>query len=213
LAPIRYGPYGAIRRQPAVPDDVLFVTLSGETIRNNAPLWRCNACNTTSGNLDDPLEAAEYLEHVNHIDDASVAGAFAGELLLQAIAEQAHEVKWEPPWVYFVINATAHLMEPYPRLCQEQIVRFFTPVAPQYQVTIESVEICFTLSFYTKEELRCLLLTITSYTNNEQVQLPRRSRYPTCPACGFPLRTPLAKQCFECGLDWHDSNSPRTNPA
>lgn len=25
-----------------------------------------------------------------------------------------------------------------------------------------------------------------------------------CPFCGKPLRTNLAKQCFECGKDWHD---------
>lgn len=24
-----------------------------------------------------------------------------------------------------------------------------------------------------------------------------------CPECGQPLRTALAKQCFECGADWH----------
>lgn len=28
-----------------------------------------------------------------------------------------------------------------------------------------------------------------------------------CPYCGSPLRTDLAKQCFECGTDWHDANN------
>jgi hypothetical protein len=27
---------------------------------------------------------------------------------------------------------------------------------------------------------------------------------PPCARCGRPLRTRLARQCFECGLDWHD---------
>jgi hypothetical protein len=27
---------------------------------------------------------------------------------------------------------------------------------------------------------------------------------PPCPHCGKPLRSKLAKQCFECGMDWHD---------
>lgn len=27
---------------------------------------------------------------------------------------------------------------------------------------------------------------------------------PECPYCGKPLRTERAKQCFECGKDWHD---------
>lgn len=30
---------------------------------------------------------------------------------------------------------------------------------------------------------------------------------PPCVYCGEPLRTKLAKQCFECGMDWHDSDN------
>jgi hypothetical protein len=28
--------------------------------------------------------------------------------------------------------------------------------------------------------------------------------HPSCPHCGEPLRTEQAKQCFQCGMDWHD---------
>ncbi len=28
---------------------------------------------------------------------------------------------------------------------------------------------------------------------------------PPCPHCKSKLRTKLAKQCFHCGADWHDS--------
>ena len=31
---------------------------------------------------------------------------------------------------------------------------------------------------------------------------------PPCSGCGRPLRTRLARQCFECGLDWHASGEP-----
>jgi hypothetical protein len=29
-----------------------------------------------------------------------------------------------------------------------------------------------------------------------------------CPYCGMPLRTDQARQCFECGMDWHDPGAP-----
>jgi hypothetical protein len=32
---------------------------------------------------------------------------------------------------------------------------------------------------------------------------------PPCPQCARPLRTRLARQCFECGKDWHDSENLR----
>jgi len=28
-----------------------------------------------------------------------------------------------------------------------------------------------------------------------------------CPHCGRLLRNPRAKQCFECGMDWHDPDN------
>jgi hypothetical protein len=30
---------------------------------------------------------------------------------------------------------------------------------------------------------------------------------PPCPYCGAPLRTPAAKQCRQCGTDWHDPSN------
>jgi hypothetical protein len=39
---------------------------------------------------------------------------------------------------------------------------------------------------------------------------PRRPAHlwvgPPCPRCARPLRTRLARQCLECGLDWHDQD-------
>jgi hypothetical protein len=31
----------------------------------------------------------------------------------------------------------------------------------------------------------------------------------TCSYCGGLLRSPRAKQCLECGMDWHDPSNPR----
>lgn len=35
----------------------------------------------------------------------------------------------------------------------------------------------------------------------------------TCPYCERPLRSPRARQCAECGLDWHDLTSVRLRGA
>jgi hypothetical protein len=34
---------------------------------------------------------------------------------------------------------------------------------------------------------------------------PQPTRTP-CPYCGQPLRTEKAKQCFNCGSDWHEAS-------
>ena len=36
-------------------------------------------------------------------------------------------------------------------------------------------------------------------------EIAPRERKAFCPSCGKELRTNRAKQCFECGLDWHES--------
>jgi hypothetical protein len=35
---------------------------------------------------------------------------------------------------------------------------------------------------------------------------PQPTRKP-CPYCGQPLRTEKAKQCFNCGSDWHEASN------
>ena len=35
----------------------------------------------------------------------------------------------------------------------------------------------------------------------------RKENLVLCPFCDKPLRTPLAKQCFNCHRDWHDPNN------
>jgi hypothetical protein len=37
------------------------------------------------------------------------------------------------------------------------------------------------------------------------------SRTP-CPYCGEPLRSPLARQCFTCGADWHSTINATAKP-
>ena len=44
-------------------------------------------------------------------------------------------------------------------------------------------------------------------------EMQQRQRTAPCPYCGQPLRTVLARQCLECGMDWHDpKNVVRRGP-
>lgn len=36
---------------------------------------------------------------------------------------------------------------------------------------------------------------------------PRKQPALPCPYCGKPLLSHQAKQCFQCGTDWHDPNN------
>lgn len=44
------------------------------------------------------------------------------------------------------------------------------------------------------------------------VEPPPAAALPPCPACGRPLRSPTARQCFECGADWHAGPPPAAPP-
>jgi len=37
--------------------------------------------------------------------------------------------------------------------------------------------------------------------------IPRKWKGKPCPYCGKPLRTDQARQCFECGKDWHEQGA------
>jgi len=41
----------------------------------------------------------------------------------------------------------------------------------------------------------------------QRIEFKTQTPRPPCPYCGQPLRTMLAKQCLECGMDWHDPNN------
>ncbi|PHR95543.1 MAG: hypothetical protein COA78_29950 [Blastopirellula sp.] len=47
------------------------------------------------------------------------------------------------------------------------------------------------------------------YKSASQYVLARKRSTIPCPFCGKDLCTVLAKQCLECGMDWHDPNNLR----
>jgi len=49
----------------------------------------------------------------------------------------------------------------------------------------------------------CSLKTAMEYVDSLKPLPPNSKSKTLCPYCGVLLRTDLAKQCFECGKDWH----------
>lgn len=49
----------------------------------------------------------------------------------------------------------------------------------------------------------CKLKEAMEYIDNLKPLPPNSKSKTPCPYCGRLLRTDLAKQCFECGKDWH----------
>ena len=64
----------------------------------------------------------------------------------------------------------------------------------------------------------CGLAEASSWVVNHPLLEPPTRQTKPCPYCGKPLRTDLARQCFECGRDWHDPargvkrDAPRDGP-
>jgi hypothetical protein len=41
------------------------------------------------------------------------------------------------------------------------------------------------------------------WINKRSAEFVQPGEFTPCPHCGKPLRTSKARQCFECGADWH----------
>ena len=58
-----------------------------------------------------------------------------------------------------------------------------------------------------REATGCGLADAKTWVDRTLVKDKRRPADKPCPYCGKPLRTDLARQCFECGADWHDAGN------
>jgi hypothetical protein len=56
------------------------------------------------------------------------------------------------------------------------------------------------------DEVRKIYFDISSFAGQQEkhAMMPPPLDGPPCPHCGEPLRTPEAKQCRKCLMDWHD---------
>ena len=53
----------------------------------------------------------------------------------------------------------------------------------------------------------CALRWAKIWVSHEGRPKPLENKIGSCPYCGMPLRTSLAKQCGYCRRDWHDSGN------
>ena len=58
-----------------------------------------------------------------------------------------------------------------------------------------------------REATGCSLVEAKGWVEKHMPVMQRKASKP-CPYCGKVLRTDKARQCFDCGMDWHDSNQP-----
>jgi hypothetical protein len=61
-----------------------------------------------------------------------------------------------------------------------------------------------------REATGCGLVDASEWVNRNLSH--RKKTGKPCPFCGEPLRTDAAKQCFECGRDWHDDADATAKP-
>ena len=209
-----------------------FVNLGGCTVDGSESMWSCDSCrhqwgssaNETDRELSRRVFA--YLESVFVPTPPETQRAdqrersfqdFVDTVVPQAIIDGASAIHLEGFSVAFVIEGNRVLVSPDP---------FIPDVIEAFQSEIEhgspkgSTAIV-TVNVYTREhrvELSLapmaggdgLEISLLSHDLSPEflTEVSPRHRLPVCPYCGKAIRTDNAKQCFECGMDWHDPSNP-----
>lgn len=190
--------------------------------------WSCNYCHhewaSSFNEADRELLKAmfAYIESVYVPTPSEIQAAarreryfqdFVDTVVPQAIMEGASAIQLSEFSIAFVIEGKRVLVAGF-RFVSEVIEAF------QSEIPTDSTD-AKTINVYSRERRVELAVARIGGVKDLEISLlghdlapeflteiSPRQRVPVCPYCGNELPTKNAKQCFDCGMDWHDSSNP-----
>jgi ribosomal protein L37AE/L43A len=210
-----------------------FVNLGECTVDGSESMWSCDSCHhkwgSSANEKDRELskEVFAYIESVFVPTSPETQRAamrercfqeFVDTVVLQAIIDDASTIHLEGTSLAFVVEGKRVLVSPIPFAAD--VIESFRNEIEQHGSPKESTGIV-RVNVYTREHRVELGLTRMEGGDGLEISLlshglateflaesSSRQRLPVCPYCGRGLRTKNARQCFDCGMDWHDSFNP-----
>jgi len=191
-------------------------------------MWSCDSCHhqwgSSANETDVELSKAvfAYIESVFVPTPPETQRAaqrdrsfqdFVDTVVPQAIMDGASAIQLNEFSIAFIIEGKRILVSPDPFV--PHVIEAF-----QNEIPTDSTGTV-TVNAYTRERRVELGLAPMEGSDGLEVllighdlplemlaEISPRQRVPVCPYCGEGLRTKDAKQCFDCGMDWHDSSNP-----
>jgi hypothetical protein len=190
--------------------------------------WSCNSCHHEWGSsfneADRELRKAmfAYIESVFVPTPPEIKAAalrercfqdFVDTVVPQAIMDGASAIQLSEFSMAFVIEGKRVLVAGFPLV--SEVIKAF-----QNEMPTDSTD-AKTINVYSRE--RRVELVVARMGGGQDLEISLlghdlapeylaeispRQRVPVCPYCGNKLPTKNAKQCFDCGMDWHDSSNP-----
>jgi hypothetical protein len=210
-----------------------FVTLGGCTVDGSEFMWSCDSCRHKWGSSANERDREVNKELFAYIESVFVPTLpetqrailaercfreFVDTVVLQAIIQGASAIHLEETSLAFVIEGKRTLVSPIP--FASAVIEAFHNVIKQHGSPTEST-VTVTVNVYAEKhrvelslsQIRsgdALEIRVLSHDLAPELlaEMSPRQRVPVCPYCGKGLRTKNAKQCFDCGMDWHDPGNP-----
>jgi ribosomal protein L37AE/L43A len=205
-----------------------FVNLGGCTVDGSESMWSCDSCHhqwgTSANETDVELSRAmfAYIESVFVPTPPETQRAaqrdrsfqdFVDTVVPQAIVDGASAIQLDGSSIAFVIEGRRILVAGDPFV--PQVIEAFQNEMPTDSTDTKTINV------YSRERRVELGLARMDGGDGLEISLlghdlppefladvVSRQRVPVCPYCGKAIRTQNAKQCFDCGMDWHDPFNP-----
>lgn len=205
-----------------------FVALGGGTMDGNESTWSCRSCHHKWGSVanagDRDLREAVFARidsvFVPTPPEARRAAMreqcfqeFVDTVVPQAVGDGASAIQLEGMSLVFVIEGEPVLVAPIPwaddviGAFRDEIEGDGSPSKATGAVTVNvyALERRVELGL-ARTEGGGLEISLLGHDLPGELlaEVAPRPRLPVCPYCGEAVRTKMAKQCFECGMDWRD---------